>query len=228
MNHYFLISASDLKFTGGSAPPLENFSKNFPMLNRRELYSFYQKSLQTANRDAYRFVGCRGNQQKYWLDQWNGYLTNLTLTATDRFDCTLFQGLKNSSKFFEDIWILCPFHGLIEPNELLPSYNLRPDAFLPGCGFLIDYWVKILAGILAERVNDGILWNLLKYPWPGISKYLQFESYFEIKFSDKRTAEKQRLKLIEDIRLNPPHNHYKALQFLIEMKPIQQSNTFVL
>ena len=98
MNHYFLIPSVSSQKPNGDKPPLENFDKDFPHKFRAELYQFYNNSLGTKNRDPYRFLGCRGIKQKFWLNEWNNYLKNKTLPALDRFESNLFEMLRKVFK----------------------------------------------------------------------------------------------------------------------------------
>lgn len=229
MKHYFLISATQIQSKGGHLPPVERFCEGFPFTNRKEIYNFYIKSLESKNRDVYRFLECRGEEQKYWIQQWNAYLLSPTMIAINRFDSHLFQGLRSTCNNLNDnIWIICPFHGLIQLTESIPNYRLRPDAFLPGCGHLTNYWTKILAKEIARRAHQGIVWNLLDTPWPGLKMHLDFESYFEIQFKNPSDADEKRLLLINNIESNKPSSYYESLQMILDLDPSQLPDHFLL
>ena len=226
MKHYFLISTTQTQCKGGDLPPVTHFHEGFPFSNRKEIYNFYNKSLESKNKDVYRFLGCRGEEQRYWIQKWNSYLSNPTMFAINRFNSYLFKSLRSISH--NNVWIICPFHGLIQSTEPIPSYHLRPDAFLPGCGYLTNYWTKILAQEIARRAHKGIVWNLLDTPWPGLKMHLDLESYFEIQFKNPSDADEKRLLLINSIESNKPSNYYQSLQIILNLNPSQHPDHFLL
>ena len=213
MNHYFLIPSVSSQNPNGDRPPLENFDKDFPHKFRAELYQFYNNSLSTKNRDPYRFLGCRGIKQKFWLNAWNNYLKNKTLPAIDRFESNLFEMLRRESSN-QDIWILCPFHGIITAEELIPNYMISNDAFLPGCGFLKDYWQSKIKREIKSKSHHAIFWNFLDNNWPNINNTNINKTLITIKFHERNNSDLSIFKLVKLVRENKPQNYSNALKLL--------------
>ena len=227
MKHYFLIPSVSSQKLNGNKPPLKTFNKEFPHKFRAELYNFYNKSLITKNRDPYRFIGCRGIEQKFWLNQWGDYLKNKTLCALDRFESDLFKMLRQEP-LNEDIWIFCPFHGMIQADELIPNYMISHDAFLPGCGFLKDYWHSKINREIKSKSHQAIFWNLLDNSWPNLDTSVINETILNIKFYEQTNTDLLIFKLVKLVRKNKPKNHQDSLKLLENFGATLHSDHYVL
>ncbi len=51
--------------------------------------------------------------------------------------------------------------GLLRPDDLIPNYRLRMDAYLEGIGKVAAYWREVLSTELNALVTDRFVWNLL-------------------------------------------------------------------
>ena len=86
--------------------------------------------------------------------------------------------------------------------------------FLPGCGFLKDYWQSKIKREIKSKSHHAIFWNLLDNNWPNINKTDIDEAFITIKFHEGNDSDLSILKLVKLVRENKPQNYSNSLKLL--------------
>ncbi len=74
-----------------------------------------------------------------------------------------FAGLPTGAqrRLLENGVIFSGLFGLLRPDDLIPDYNLRMDAVVPGVGKMSDFWRPIISPVLNRTLEGAFVWNFL-------------------------------------------------------------------
>ena len=91
-----------------------------------------------------------------------------TRPAMERYDGVLYGELEWASlsadarrRGASGVRIVSGLFGLVAPDDPIPAYRLKMSASLPETGRLSTWWRPRLAPVLAELVDDAVVWDLL-------------------------------------------------------------------